>query len=62
MVLFMIVFGTLNGLWPRRGKSKYLLGFRRESTLVNASSLYGIVRQPGRLDVGLFMMHVGQWA
>jgi len=37
--LVMIVFGTLNGLWPRRGKSKYLLGFRRESTLIYAFSL-----------------------
>ena len=30
--------------------------------LNNASSLCGIVRQAGRLDVRLFEMHVGQWA
>ena len=60
MILFMIVFGTLNGLWSRCGKSKYLLGLLRESTLIYVSSLCGIVRQPGRLDVRLFVMHVGQ--
>ena len=41
-VIICRMFGTLNGLWPRRGKSKYLLGCRRESTLIYASSLCGI--------------------